>query len=354
MTELLAACAFNNIANGVGPYSFTHALISQLRKLAHLPFFTVGYLYNLLFAKIQSLEIDDVSRKKPPIHLVLTQDRRLPRSIQISPRRLHSRLNRNPNALISERVPQSNSESNFDPALVEQDAHSSQSSQMSSGVFSPDSDGESSSSSITQIPEYPRILLSIRVSESIKPSELSPDLFADWLRTIPMFTKSVRVEAGFASDSTLLMVSVPIALVRYLPEDHAIKMLGITRSPNLLPTVEDRRPTLPNISELKEEDVVEDRQQDTQDSGFEDMSMSYEDKVESPKAWRDTPKMVSIILESFIKFALIPRRKPLHLVDAIVATEQRHHSGDLVPTVPELFATLVDLNTRNQATPSTV
>lgn len=263
--------------------------------MAHRPFFTVGYLYNLLFTKIQSLEIDDVSRKKAPIHLVLTQDNILPRSIRISARCLHPHSNGPPNSLTSEGIPLSSNERNYDPGFIDQDTHSSQSSQISSGIFSPDSDGESSSSSITQLPEYPRILLSIRVSESIKPNELSPELFADWLGTIPLITKSVRIEAGFASDSTLLMVSVPIALLGYLPKDPAITMLGVARSTNMLLTVEDRRPTLPNISELKEDDIAEDRQQDTQDSGFEDMSMSYDDKMESPKAWRDTPKMVGII-----------------------------------------------------------
>jgi hypothetical protein len=331
VTELLAACAFNNIANGVGPYSFTHALISQLRKLAHLPFFTVGYLYNLLFAKIQSLEIDDVSRKKAPIHLVLTQDHRLPRSIRISARRLHPGLSRPPNPLISQHVPLNNNER---PGFDEQDTHSSQSSQMSSGVFSPDSDGESSSSSITQLPEYPRILLSIRVSESMKPNELSRELFADWLGTIPLFTKSVRVEAGFASDSTLLMVSVPIALLGYLPENPAITMLGVTRSTNLLWAVADRRPTLPNISGLREDEIAEERQQDTQDSGFEDMNMSFDDRMESPKTLRDTPRMVRTIEYSSIMFALISSRTSVHLVDAAAVTEQKRHSGDLVPTGP--------------------
>jgi hypothetical protein len=49
-----------------------------------------------------------------------------------------------------------------------------------------------------------------------------------------METNFVRVEAEFASNSTLLMASMPIALVGYLPHDPAITMLGITRSTNLL------------------------------------------------------------------------------------------------------------------------
>lgn len=84
MTELIAACAFNDITNGVGRFSFTHALICQLTKLVGMPSFTVGYLYNLLFTEIQGWRKEDTRHKKAPVHLVLTQDHRLPRSIKIS------------------------------------------------------------------------------------------------------------------------------------------------------------------------------------------------------------------------------------------------------------------------------
>ncbi len=54
VTELSASCAFNNVANRVGPFCFTYALISQLRKLVQMPSFTVGYLFNLNFTGIQN------------------------------------------------------------------------------------------------------------------------------------------------------------------------------------------------------------------------------------------------------------------------------------------------------------
>ena len=88
VTELLAACTFNNSANGVGPFSFTHVLVSQLRVLVNKPSFTVGYLYNLLFTEVQGLPVKAAEFRKPPIHLVLTQDHRLPRSITLSTMRL--------------------------------------------------------------------------------------------------------------------------------------------------------------------------------------------------------------------------------------------------------------------------
>jgi hypothetical protein len=85
---------------------------------------------------------------------------------------------------------------------------------------------------VSQLPEYPRLLFSIRISEDIKPGDLSTELLTDWLSTLPVEAKSVRVEAGFASDSTLLIVSMPIALLGYLPYDPAITLIGTARSNN--------------------------------------------------------------------------------------------------------------------------
>lgn len=84
VTELIAACAYNAIANGVGPFSFTHALIAKLRLVAQLPGFNTGFLYNAIFTEVQGWRIEDSRFKKAPIHLVLSQDQRQPRSIRLS------------------------------------------------------------------------------------------------------------------------------------------------------------------------------------------------------------------------------------------------------------------------------
>ena len=85
---------------------------------------------------------------------------------------------------------------------------------------------------MSELPEYPRLLFSIRISEDIKPGDLSTELMADWLSALPIEAKSVRIEAGFASDSTLLIISMPIALLGYLPYDPAITLIGTARSSN--------------------------------------------------------------------------------------------------------------------------
>lgn len=227
VTELIAACAFNNTANGVGPFSFTHALISQLRKLVQMPSFTVGYLYNLLFADIQTLRVDGEHRKKVPIHLVLTQDHRLPRSITLSAKR---RIFSNPFQ------PSISSDQNHGSATAQEPQADSSGHSVASvnSSLSGDASVPSSTTSISQLPEYPRLLFSIHISEDIKPKNLSTQLFADWLTALPIETKSVRIEAGFASDSTLLLVSMPVAMLGYLSINPAITILGTARSGNLV------------------------------------------------------------------------------------------------------------------------
>ena len=226
VTELIAACAFNDSTNGVGRFSFTHALIGQLSKLSHMPFFTVGYLYNLLFTEIQGWRKEDTRHKKAPVHIILTQDHRLPRSIKLSSKR--SSLGGRKSSTLHDTGSGSQLES------------SPENPPGTDNVISPfSSDVASSMSSLSTLPEFPRLLFSVRINENIRYKDLCAELFADWLGTIPIATKHVRVEAGFASDSTLLMVSMPVGFLGYLPEDPAITMLGITRSTNLLILADD-------------------------------------------------------------------------------------------------------------------
>jgi hypothetical protein len=53
VTELISAGAFNTKANGVGPYSFTNALILELEALASKRRFSTAELYNNIFCRIQ-------------------------------------------------------------------------------------------------------------------------------------------------------------------------------------------------------------------------------------------------------------------------------------------------------------
>jgi hypothetical protein len=51
---------------------------------------------------------------------------------------------------------------------------------------------------------------------------------------MPVNAEQVKVEAGFTSFSTLLMVSLPVEIWCYLDAHPAITLAGFARSPNLV------------------------------------------------------------------------------------------------------------------------
>jgi hypothetical protein len=247
VTELIAACAYNAIANGVGPFSFTHALINRLRMLASLPHFTIGFLYNALFTEIQSWRIEDSRYKKAPIHLVLSQNNERPRGIRLSPRLRLSKQFFGTTSLDSQHCLEGplsslsvNTPSSFSSPISPYHQISGSDNSSAPNQTSTSSKRESglwlspSPTSSLELPEYPRLFFSIRIQEDVRSSDFSIEMFTDWLRDVPVSSCLVRVEAGFASDSTILMVSMPAAMVAYLPSDPAIIMLGVVRSKNLL------------------------------------------------------------------------------------------------------------------------
>jgi len=98
VTELLSACGYNSVTNGVGQYSFTNTLITALRQLSKRPSFTVGELYNDICRRIQNQRPEgEIERNPTPINLILTQDQ-IPRSIRLSVYRGHADADNAPTA----------------------------------------------------------------------------------------------------------------------------------------------------------------------------------------------------------------------------------------------------------------
>jgi hypothetical protein len=62
--------------------------------------------------------------------------------------------------------------------------------------------------------------------------QFSKDNFVEWMRNLPFISKHMKVEAGFNSFSTLLIVTIPLSLSAYLPWDPAIISLGPVTTSN--------------------------------------------------------------------------------------------------------------------------
>jgi len=189
VTELIAASAFGAVANAADPYSFTRDLETEFRDLSKLPSFSVGNLYHNLFCRIQCRIAENGTVDAVPVCLQLTQeDLKIPRSIRLS---AHQKDADFPSAL--------------HPTPTD-----------TNGAFHASSPAG----------DTPRIAFAIRLKEDFKVGDLSSDLFLEWLRRIPESVAEVKIEAGFYSYSSLLIISVPICMSLYMPKDPAIINLG--------------------------------------------------------------------------------------------------------------------------------
>lgn len=238
MTELIAACAFNATANGVGQFSFTNALVIELIELSRKPSFSVGALYSNIFIRTQCRLPEHGRERHPaPVHLMLTRQMNFHRSIQISVRLQPQ------NGKEQLQVPatlltcggSSGEVISSDPSGQGRGSNVSCMTGIKTASSLPsDADSTSDCRIISTGDQVPRLLFAIRLKESFQPSELSTDLFCEWLRMIPLVVEEVKVEAGFNSFSSLLIVSLPIALSSYIPKNPAVICLGPITSTNMI------------------------------------------------------------------------------------------------------------------------
>jgi hypothetical protein len=162
ITELLAACDYRSIANGVGPFSFTNALVKELCFLAGRDSFSVLELSNNVYFRVQSRIPEDGRERHPaPIHLVLTNDIDSRQSIQLS------------------KLPTGNIDE-------------SRATEINQGNILQNS-----------VAGGPRLVLAFRLRDDVSMQQLSIDRFTEWLQAIPTMAERLRIEAGYMPDAQL-------------------------------------------------------------------------------------------------------------------------------------------------------
>ncbi len=236
VTDLLAACSYDSEANGVGPYSLTKSLIIEFRAFARArPRFTVAELWQNIYVRTQSHIPQGVrgERYPAPVHITLTRDADFPRQIQLSvlpqPLLPASRGTTVEGPRGSKRAASSSaSESRANPKRHRSGLRRTE----ASGDLARFQDDELDESHLLpNRSESLTMLLAVRFHET---AQLSAGGFREWLRSMPALVESVRVEAAFSCDSTLLIVSLPLSLWTSLPDHPAVMPLGPVRSSNLL------------------------------------------------------------------------------------------------------------------------
>lgn len=204
VTEVIAASAYPTADTGSQSHTFTRDLTVELRELSRLPSFSVGNLYHNIFCRAQLRKSEDGVELPTPIYQTITQDDpSSPRSIRL---RIH-------NEGINGTTPLGQLEDPFEVRSP-------------SDVVGISSCPDFLHSSAMVSGEVPRMAFAIRLKENFKVGDLSSNMFQERLRHLPASVAEVKIEAGFHSLSSLLIVSVPICMSIYIPKDPAIISLG--------------------------------------------------------------------------------------------------------------------------------
>ena len=212
-TEILAACGREFKTPGVSDHSFTRVLMQEMSSFGSLPF-TIAQLHTRLIKDRQKLQ-------RTPVHAFLSDASRP--SITLS-----SLLPSNDTSSSLNTVPEI-----FDEATERSDALAT------NGDSSPNEDSNDStqatSPSYSQPFREPRVLLAVSIESSAQPPDVTS--WAKWLASEapPGIQKiDIKIESAYISNSTLMLLSLPIALWSRLPETSAYRFVDFIRSTNLL------------------------------------------------------------------------------------------------------------------------
>ncbi|KAL9101314.1 MAG: hypothetical protein Q9187_009259, partial [Circinaria calcarea] len=209
-TELLAACGREYVTSPVCDYSFTRVLVEELSSFGSNPF-TVAQLHTRLIKERAKL-------RNTPIHAFISDENHP--SIRIAPFALPLSTD------ISSHIPNGPDSADSSPG---------------NGELSSLDDGIShitapTTPSMSPSTEEPRVLLAVSLEHNANPSDV--ESWAKWLTSgTPQGIKDisvVKIEAAFASNSTLLLVSLPVTVWNLLPETSAYRFVDYISSPDIL------------------------------------------------------------------------------------------------------------------------
>ncbi|KAL8661088.1 MAG: hypothetical protein Q9202_005902 [Teloschistes flavicans] len=231
VTEVIAACGFEAFAPGVGPHSFTSNLTEELRYLGRSkPSFTTAFLHNKVLARLKKswnpryAAGDQQERRRTPIYIHFA-DGEEQRCIQLGfpPRSKSLPTSNLLSAPSTQSSAPSTSQSDLDDVDMSGIEDISQSSVSSSGL------------SFTE----PQVLISVALEGE---QMLHTGDWLEWLKSFPAIARSVHIEGVYKSDSTLLHLSLPVAIWDAIPRDPAIAFLAFISTNNLARTRKDKSP----------------------------------------------------------------------------------------------------------------
>lgn len=224
VTEVIAACGFETWAPGVGEHSFTRSLTAELKYLTHGAPFTTAFLHNKVLSRIKYWKPESQSeRRKTPVYICLANET-MPRSILVEPMKLQTEPT-SESLVITNSSPSSQSSGPSVDPQEDVDMLASESGQTSLSDVWPD-----------PMFRYPKVVITVALEDD---QRLRPREMTDWLKLFSALANFVNIEGIYESGSTLIILSLPVAIWNLMTKNPAVSFVGFVRSRNMVMTVEN-------------------------------------------------------------------------------------------------------------------
>lgn len=222
-TEVMGACGFELKASGVGVRSFTRSLIEELRYYGGKYPILTAFLYGKLVIRAKNSWYPRFERDanfelgRTPVHIHLSERSRH-RYIELAPMQplLQSNLRTSLARSLSQQA--STLQSSTSSTSLSDDVDMSDPADSSSSQLS-----ETSAESQALMPLVP-ITVALEQEQIMRTRDL-----IDWLKSIPALARWIHVDSAYISDSSLLLLSIPIAVWDMLPENPAITFIAFVK-----------------------------------------------------------------------------------------------------------------------------
>ncbi|KAK0106924.1 hypothetical protein ONS95_003640 [Cadophora gregata] len=229
VTETIAACGFETWAPQPGRHSFTNTLIAVLDDWQDRSSFTAAMLHCEILNRLRHEKperrrnIKNFECRRTPVHILSTVDARAG-SVEL--------CRRNDPEYVPESPTGKGREADLADAGSAMDIDSSEPAvtanrDQPADLYSPDSLNKILATGETALPH---VLISLALEEE---QLLDLEQCRKWLQQFPALAKYAQVQSIYKSNSTLMILSVPVLIWDWLPDNLACSFIGYVHSTNL-------------------------------------------------------------------------------------------------------------------------
>jgi hypothetical protein len=236
VTETIAACGFETWAPQPGRHSFTNTLISVLEEWEDRPDFTAAMLHCEVLNRLRHEKPERRGRMKKfecrrtPVHILSTRNSKAG-SVELCPRRKVEELP-SMDSESPEGKEQVRNGKGQDTGMNLPDTNPADSQNTTGPVGSDDYDPNSLTKVLNDgMTALPHVLISIAIEED---QSLDFEQCRRWLQQFPALATYAKVQGVYRSNSTLLLLSLPVVIWDWLPDDNACAFIAYVHSSNLL------------------------------------------------------------------------------------------------------------------------